>query len=162
VSVRVGFDQSVCAGIVHRRQDDSRLGSPFTVQAEDGAKIHLRQHITVEHDNGVGQGVAGVSDRAASAERHRLDDVAKSNAEAGSLAEDLLNAAWLVVEAEDHLVDFRNLLQEIYLVIQEWSIKDRNDRLRRVNREWAEPRALPACEKNGLHATSDHNADCGL
>src|SRR6185503_1080765 len=105
---------------------------------------------------------AGITDRAAGAERHRFDDVAKAHPKARAFAEDLLNAPWLVVEAENHLVDFRNLLQKIYLVIQEWSIEDRNDRLGRVNRQWPEPRALPACEKNGLHATSDHNADCRL
>ena len=57
----------------------------------------------------------------------------------------------LVVEAENDLVDFRNLLDEIELIVEKRPVEDRNDRLRCVNGERAEPRALAPDEKQRLH-----------
>ena len=107
VAVGVGLDQAVGAWILDRRQHDGGLGLALAVQLQHGAQIHLRQHVAVEHDHRFGQLVAGVADRAAGAERHRLDDVAEPQAESLALAEDLLDAARLVVQAENDLVDFR-------------------------------------------------------
>src|SRR3954452_12300499 len=132
------------------------------MQPQNGTEINVGQHIAVEHDDRIGQRDGGISDRAAGAKRHRLDDIPQTDAQVRALAEDLLDPPRLVVEAENDLVDFRNLLEEIDLVIQKRSVENRNDRLRRVNRQWPEPRPLPAGEKNGLHPTYDDNADCGL
>src|SRR4029453_2180937 len=90
-------------------------------------------------------------DRAARAERLGLDDVADADAEGRAVAEHLFDAAWLVVEAQDHLVDFRRLPEEIDLILQEWPIENRHDGFGRVQREWAESRAFSAGEQDGLH-----------
>src|SRR5262249_19240770 len=95
--------------------------------------------------------VAGVADRPGCPERHWLDDVAKLEAEALALAEDLLDPARLVVEAEDRLVDLRNLPEQVDLIVEKRSIEDRNDWFRRVHRERPQARALAAGEQNGLH-----------
>ena len=57
----------------------------------------------------------------------------------------------LVVEAEDHLVDFGHLLDEVQLIVEKRPVENRNDRLRCVNRQRAEPRALAPDEKKRLH-----------
>ena len=124
------------------------------MQPQHGAEVDLRQHVAVEHDDRFGQRVAGVADRAAGAERHRLDDVAELEAEALAVAEDLLDPARLVVQAEDDLVDLRHLPQQVDLVVEERPIEDRHDRLRRVDGQRPQPRALAAGEKNGLHDNS--------
>ena len=142
VAVRVGLDQPVRAGVVDRRQHDRRLGLALAVQRDDGRQIHLRQDVAVEHDDRLAQRLAGVAHRAARAERRRLDDVADREARVAAVAEDLLDAARLVVEAEDHLVDLRHLLQQVELVVEERPIEDRDDRFGRVDGERAEPRAL--------------------
>ena len=69
-----------------------------------------------------------------------------------AVAEDLLDAARLVVEAQDDLVDLRHLLQEIELVVKERAVEDRDDRFRRVNGQRTEPRALAPHEQNRLHS----------
>ena len=150
--VRVGLDQPVGARIVDRRQHDRRLGLALAVQPQHGAEIDLRQHVAVEDDDRLGQRVAGIADGAAGAERHRLDDVAELDAEAFALAEDLLDAARLVVQAEDDFVDLRHLPQQVDLVIEKRPVEDRHDRLRRVDGQRPQPRALAAGEQNGLHS----------
>ena len=106
---RVGLDQAVGARVVDRRQDDRRLRLALAVQPQHGRQIDLGQHVAVEDDDRFGERVPGVADGAAGAERHRLDDVADADAEPFAFAEDLLDAARLVIEAEDHLVDLRDL-----------------------------------------------------
>ena len=59
------------------------------------------QHVAVEHDHRLAQLVAGVADRAAGAERGRLDHIADAQSGVAAVAEDLLDAARLVVEAEN-------------------------------------------------------------
>ena len=70
---------------------------------------------------------------------------------AGAVTKDLFDAARLVVETENHLVNLGNLLQEIDLIVEEGAIENRHDRLRRMNREGAETRAFASCEQNGFH-----------
>jgi hypothetical protein len=123
------------------------------VQPEHGAEVHLRQHVAVEHDHRLGQRIPGVADRAAGAERHGFHDVADAQAEPLALAEDLLDAPRLVVQAEDDLIDFGHLPQQVDLVIQERPPQDRDDGLRRVHRQRPQPRALPAGEEDGLHSS---------
>ena len=157
---RVGLDQAVGARVLDRRQDDRRLRLALAVQPQHGAQIDLRQHVAVEDDDRLGQRVAGVADRAAGAERHRLDDVAELDAEAFAFAEDLLDAARLVVQAEDHLVDLRHLPQQIDLVVEKRPVEDRHDRLRRVDGQRPQARALAAGEQNGFHDNHDHDLQC--
>ncbi len=99
------------------------------------------------------------------AERDGLDDVAQLHAEAFAVAEDLLDAARLVVEAQDRLVDFRHLAQLIDLVIEKRPVEDRHDWLRRVHGQRAQARALPPGKQDGFHDnrrsyTDPCNADC--
>ena len=68
--------------------------------------------------------------------------------ESAAVAEDLLDPPRLVVEAEDDLVDLRHLLQQIDLVVEERPVEDRHDRLRRVNGQRAQPRALAPGEQD--------------
>ena len=162
VAIRVGFDQAVGRRIVDRRQDDRRARLALAVQPDDAREIDLRQHVAVEHDDRFGQLVARVLDGARRAERRGLDDVADLDPELGAVAEDLLDAARLVVEAEDDFVDLRNLLQQIDLIVEKRPVEDRNDRLRRVDRERPEPRALAPGQKDRLHdnhRSYTHRAD---
>src|SRR5215831_6184346 len=151
VAARVGLDQPVGARVLDRGQHDGRFGFALAVQAEHGGEVDLGQHVAVEDDDRLGQRITGVADRAARAERHRFDDVTDADAEPLALAEDLLDAARLVVEAQDHLVDFGDLLEQVDLVIEERPIEDRHDRLRCVQRERAEARAFATGEQDGLH-----------
>ena len=153
---RVGLDQAVGARILDRRQHDRRLGLPLAVQPQHGAEVDLGQHVAVEDDHRLGQLIAGVADRAAGAERHRLDHVAEPQPQPVALAEDLLDPARLVVQAENRLVDLRHLPQQIDLVVEERAVEDRNDRLGRVDRERPQACALAPGEQNGLHVNHDH------
>ena len=121
------------------------------MQPDDRAEIDLRQHVAVEDDDRLAKRFAGVAHRAAGAERRRLDDVSDAEAALAAVAEDLLDSARLVIQAEDDLVDFRNLLQKIELVVEERPLEDRNDGLGRVNRQWTEARALAPREHDRLH-----------
>ena len=59
-----------------------------------------------------------------------------------AVAKDLFDAARLVVEAEDHLVDLRHLLDQIELIVEKRAVEDRHDRFGCVNRQRPEARAL--------------------
>ena len=147
-----GLDQTVGARVVDRRQHDRRLRLALPMQPQHGTEIDLGQHVAVEDDHRLGQRVAGIADRAAGAERHRLDDVAELDAQPLAVAEDLLDAARLVVQAQDDLVDLRHLAQEIDLVVEKRPVENRHDGLRRVDRQRPQPRALAASEQDGLHS----------
>ena len=121
------------------------------MQRDDGVDVDAGHHVAVEHDQRVVDALGGVANRAAGAERRRLDDVAQAHAGAGAVAEHLFDAARLVVEAEDHLVDLGHLLEQIDLVVEERAIENRHDRLRGMNRQRTEARALASSEQNGLH-----------
>ena len=121
------------------------------MQPQHGRQVHLGQDVAVEDDHRVRERVAGVAHRAAGPERRRLDDVANLEADFSPVAEHVLDAAGLVVQAEDDLVDLRHLLQQIDLVVQERPVEDRHDRFRRVERERTEPGALAPGEQNHLH-----------
>ena len=88
---------------------------------------------------------------AACAKRRRLDHVPQCQPRVAAVAENFLDAARLIVQAEDHFIDFGYFLYLVELKLQERAIEDRHDRLRRVNGERTEPRALAACEQNRLH-----------
>ena len=118
---------------------------------DDRAQIELGQHVAVEDDDRFGELVAGVLDRARGAERGWLDDVANLDADLGSVAEDLLDAPRLVVEAQDDFVDLGHLLEQVELVVEERPVENGHDRLRRMNRERPESRALAPGEEDRLH-----------
>ena len=148
----VDLDEPVRAGIVDRRQHDRRLGLALAVQRDDRLQVDFRQDVAVEDDDGISKRVGGKANRAGGAERRRLDHVAERQAAVAAVAEDFLDAAGLIVQAEDDLVDLRDFLQEIQLKLQERPIEDRNDRFRCVNGERAQTRALAPGEQNRLHA----------
>ncbi len=121
------------------------------VPLDDRLHVHGGHHVTVEDDQRVANAVGRITNRAAGAERSGLDDVAHAHAGAGAITEDLLDAARLVVEAEDHLVDLGHLLQQIDLIVEKRPVEDRHDGLGRVNRERPEARALAPGQQNRLH-----------
>ena len=127
------------------------LRFPLAVQRDDRRKIDLRQHVAVEDDDRFAERFAGVAHGAGRAERRRLDDVADAEPGVAAVAEDLLDPARLIIEAEDHFVDLGHLLQQVELVMQKRPIEDRHDRFRRVNRQRAEPRAFAPGEQDRLH-----------
>ena len=151
VAAVVGFDEAVRARIVHRRQHDRRLGLALAVQRDHRREIDFRQDVAVEDDDRVADAAGGVLDGAARAERRRFDHVPQRQPGLAAVAENFLDAARLIVEAQDDFVDFGDFLYEIELKLQKRPIEDRDDRLRRVNRERTQPRALAACEQNRLH-----------
>ena len=148
----VGLDQPVGPRILDRRQDDGGLGLALAVKPEHSAEVHLGQHVPVEHDDRLGQRVARIADRATGPERHGLDDVAELDAETFALAEDFLDAARLIVQAENHLVDLRHLAQQVDLVVEKRPVEDRHDGLRRVDGQRPQASALAASEQDGLHS----------
>ena len=147
----VGLDQAVGGRIVDRRQHDGRARAAAAMKIDEAAQIDLRQHVAVEHDERIAHPLRGVADGARRAERCRLDDVPKLDAGVASVAEHLFDAVRLIVEAENHLVDLRHLLDEIELIVEKRPVEDRNDRLRCVNGEGTEPRALAPDEKKRFH-----------
>ena len=126
------------------------------MQAQDSGQIDLGQHVAVEDDDRFGQRVARIPHRAAGAEGRRFDDVADLDANAGPVAEHVFDPPRLVVQAEDDFVDFRNLAQQIDLVVQKRAIEYRHDWLGRMERQGAQPRAFAPGEQDGLHAIADH------
>ena len=121
------------------------------MEADDRGDIDGGHHVAVEHHDRVVDALRGVADGPAGAERRRLDDVAQAQAEAGAVTEGLLEAARLVVEAENHLVDLRHPLEQVDLVGEEGPVEDRHDRLGGVQRQRPQPGALAAGEENGFH-----------
>jgi hypothetical protein len=115
------------------------------------AEVDLGQHVTIEDDHGLGEVVAGIPNRAGGPKRRRFDDIPDRNACVRTVAEDLFNAARLIVQAEDDLVNLRHLLQQIDLIVQKRPTEDRNDWFRRVDGEGTQSRALPSGEKDRLH-----------
>jgi hypothetical protein len=68
-----------------------------------------------------------------------------------AFAEDLLDAARLVVETEDHLVDLRDLPQEVDLVIEERPVQDGTIGFRRVTVSGRSRVPFASGEQDGLH-----------
>ena len=121
------------------------------MQRDDAVDVDRRHDVAVEDDERVGDALRGEADRAAGAERRRLDDVADADAGAGAVAEDLLDAARLIVEAEDHLVDLGHLLEQIDLIVEKRAVENRHDGLGRVDGQRPQPRALAPCKENRFH-----------
>ena len=132
------------------------------MQPQHCGEVDLGQDVAVEHDDRVLQRISGVPHGAGGAERHRLDDVAQPDTETLALAEHLFDSTRLIVEAEDDLVDFRHLFEQINLVIQKRTIQDRNDGFRRVDRERPQPGALAAGEQNRFHVSASFYQQAGL
>ena len=104
--------------------------------------------------------VAGVADGAAGAERRRLDDVADLDADVRAVAEDVLDAARLVVQAEDDFVDLRHLLEQIDLVVQKRPVEDRHDGLGVWSVSGRSRVPLPPASRMAFMTTDDH-IPCG-
>ena len=119
---------------------------------QDGRQIDLRQDVAVEDEDGVVEVLLSVLDGPGCPEWHRFHDIAEPDAERSAVPEEVLDAAGLVVQAENDLVDLGNLPEQVELVAEKWSIEDRDDRLRCVKGQRAKARAFPPGEENGLHA----------
>ena len=111
VAVGVGLHEAVGARILDRCEHDGRLGPALAMQRDDGGEVDLGQDVSVEDDDRFAERLAGVADGAGRAERGRLDHVADADPGFPAVAENLLDAARLVVQAQDHFVDFGNLFQ---------------------------------------------------
>jgi hypothetical protein len=121
------------------------------MKSNHAAEIDLREHVAVEDDNRFRQLIAGVFDGARGSKRRGLDDVADLDADVRAVAEDLLDPARLIIEAQNDLVNLRHLLEKIDLIVQKRAVEDRNDRFRRMDREWPESGALAPGQKDRLH-----------
>ena len=87
----------------------------------------------------------------ARAERGRLDEVADVHADLAARPEHFLDAARLVIQAQDCLVDLRHLSQEVELVVEKRAVENRNNRFGRVDRERTQARSFPTREDDCLH-----------
>jgi len=151
VAGRIGFDQSEGGRVLDRGQHDGGLRLTLAMQPDDRAEVDLRQHVAVENHDGFREVVAGIPDGAGGPEWRRLDDVPDLDAQLRPVPEDLLDAAGLIVEAEDDLVDLRHLLQQVELIVEKRPVEDRDNRFWRVDGERPQPRPLPSGEKDRLH-----------
>jgi hypothetical protein len=121
------------------------------MQTDDRVHVDRRHHVAIEHDHGVGDALPRKANRTSRAERRRLDDVTNADAGALAAAKHLFDTPRLIVEAENHFVDLRDLLEEIDLVMQKRAVEDRNDWFRRVNRQRPQTRALTTCQQYCFH-----------
>ncbi len=122
------------------------------MKGNDGGEVHLRQHVSVEDDDRLGEPFPRVAHRARGAERLWFHDIANRHASPAAVAEDFLDAPRLVIQTEDDLIDFRDLLQKVELVVQKWAIEDRNDRFWCVNCQRAQSCALAPSQEYRLHS----------
>ena len=121
------------------------------MQPQHGAEVDLGEDVTVEHHHRLGELIS----------RYRMAPPVPSGigsttypmpqTQSFAFADDFLDAARLVVQAEDDLVDLRNLTQQIDLIVEKGPVQNRDDRLGRVHRERTQSRALAAGEQNGFH-----------
>jgi len=121
------------------------------MQRDHGLHVHAGHHVAVEHDQRVVDALRGIANRATCAERRGLHHVAQPHARAVAVAEHLFDAARLVVEAQNHLVDLGHLLEEIDLVVEKCAIEDRHYRLGGMNRQRTKAGSFASGEQNGLH-----------
>ena len=152
VALRIGLDQPVGAWVLDRREHDGRFRAPFAVQGDHGAQIDLREHVAVQHHHRFVERLAGVAHRSTGPEWRWLDDVADGEPGIAAVAEDFLDPARLVVEAQHDAVNLGHALQQVELIVEKRAVEDRDDRLWRVNRERTQACALAPCEQDGLHA----------
>ena len=121
------------------------------MSSHHGSDVHRRHDVSVEHHDGVVDPLRGIANGAARAEWRRFHHVSKAHPQRRAVAKGLFESARLVVQAEDDLVDFGHALQEIDLILKKGPVENRHDRLRRVQRERAESRALAAGEQDSFH-----------
>jgi len=122
------------------------------VERQHRRQVHGREYVAVEDHNRLASRLSGRKlDRATGPEWRGFHHVPQVNSEVGPVAEDLFDAARLVVQAEDDFVDFRHLAQQVDLIAQERPVENRNDRLRCVERERPKPRPLATGEEYCLH-----------
>ena len=67
----------------------------------------------------------------------------------------LLDSLRLIIQAQDDFVDLRNLLEQIDLIVEKRPVEDRHDRLRRVDRQRAQPRALAPARRIAFMTIDD-------
>src|SRR5687768_15943427 len=118
------------------------------MQPDDRCQIDFRQDVAIEDDHRLGQLVARILHRSAGPERGRLDDIADLDAETLTVPENLLDSPRLVVKAQDDLVNFRDLLEEVDLIVEKWPVEYRDNRLGGMDGEGAEPRAFAPGQKD--------------
>jgi len=116
-----------------------------------GAQVDLGEHVAVEDDDRVLYAARRIADGTGCTKWGRLDHVPDSDARVPSGAEHLFDAARLIVQTEDDLVDFGHPLDEIQLIVEKRAVEYRNDALGCVDGERAEPRALSSDQKKRLH-----------
>src|SRR6185436_13713072 len=104
IARRIGFDESVRARILDRRQHNRRLRLPLPMQVDDRRQIDFGKHVAVEDDHRFEQRFARIADGARGPERRGLDDVADAQASVAAVAEQLFDASRLVVQAQYDLV----------------------------------------------------------
>ncbi|MEZ5418757.1 MAG: hypothetical protein R2708_15640 [Vicinamibacterales bacterium] len=154
VPVGVRLDQAVGRRVLDRGEHDRGLRLAGPVPGDHGVDVHGRHDVAVEDDDRVVHALGGEPDGAAGAERRGLDHIAQLHPERRAVAERLLEAPRLVVQAQDDFVDLGYLLQQADLVGQERPVEDGDDGLRRVQREGTQSRALAAGQQDGFHGNT--------
>src|SRR4030095_6922223 len=152
VAAVVGLDEAVRRWVVDWSQNDRGFRAPLAMKGNDGGEVHLRQHVSVEDDDRLGERFPRVAHRPRGAGGLGLHDILNRQTSPAAVAEDFLDAPRLVIQTEDDLIDFRDLLQKVELVMQKWAIEDRNDRFWCVNCQRAQSRALAPSQEYRLHS----------
>jgi hypothetical protein len=121
------------------------------VEGDHGAQIHLAS--TSPLNTRQTRAASPAANGTSRPERRRLDRLQASPRLQVTTRLHFLDPAWLVVQAENDLVDFRDLLQQVELKLQERPVENRDDGFGCVNRKRTQSRALAPSEENRLHTS---------
>ena len=143
------------ARVVDLRQRDRGFRALLDVEANHVAEVQLGEHVAVADDDSLVDPLGREPDRARGAERLVLDRVADPHVAehvvAGRAAREQGVERIRQIAHREHDVVHAVRRQPLELAREVRLVRDRQQRLRRGEREWPEPRALPTDEDDGLH-----------
>src|SRR5205085_8977623 len=151
--VPFSLNQTIRARILNRRKHNRGRRLTFFVLFDDSFKIEIGQDVPVEDDRALADQLFGKLVRAGRAHRLRLGRVLDLHAVLRTVAQELFDLDRLIRKRERDVSD-TGAAQRVYLIKQKRPVADRHNRLRRIDRERAQARALAASENQCLHSES--------
>ena len=133
--------------MIQRERD---RGLALAMEGDDLREIDVRQRVAGDHDEGVVESVADLTDGSAGAERRFLDAVLQAHADRAAIAEAVLDLRREVLQGHERVAD-PVALEEVEDVSEAWLIDDRDHRLGPIDRQGAQAAPLAAGHDHGLH-----------